>query len=217
MRGLHSHLVSKLLPLISAIVVDQTTDLIVGHGLLTLWQHTLSFGRWLRLSNSDILYFVLLCLSQILKDPPNSWFGQRLASKMLVSSALRKDGLWDDISVTTLAILLQELHYRSDHDCLVHLDVIIAVYVAFSRTVAPNGKHCITSVWLSYRIILGRIRMDDHMAKACKLLSASYFSHILELTSASLSDTGHSPRDLTSLAHLSTILLHDHPDSMHAS
>jgi hypothetical protein len=66
MRGLYNHLLSALLPLISAVIADQTaTDMTNGqHGLLTLWCHTLSFGRWLGLGNSHIFDLVLLYLNQ---------------------------------------------------------------------------------------------------------------------------------------------------------
>jgi hypothetical protein len=73
----------------------------------------------------------------------NFRFGQRLASKIVASSAispLPKSDLWDDIRVTALAILLQELHYCSHHDRFSHLDVTEAVYISFSQTIGSNGK-----------------------------------------------------------------------------
>jgi hypothetical protein len=144
MRSLHDQLLSSLLPFISTVLTDQTTrDIFVGQcGLLAPWRHTLSFGKWLGLSNLYSFSDLVGISETNLKEPTMPIFGQRLASQIMsAKSSLGHNDLHDDIGVTVLAILLQELYYCPHHDLHFHLDVTQAVYIAFYQFLGSNGKN----------------------------------------------------------------------------
>lgn len=55
--------------------------------------------------------------------------------------------------------------------------------------------------------------LDQHMSKACKMLSVSDFAHVLDLCQDSVTGNELSSMDATGLVHLSALLLDNAPQS----
>ena len=144
-------------------------------------------------------------------------FGKRLVAKIVsanlslpTSSAV--DPRVEELCCGTLAILLDEFHDCFESSRLSHLDVVIAAYLCFCRISGFNGKAFCSGYSQSLnRITPGWRKFDYHISRTCKALPVSDFAHVLDLCWESLSADGLSPKDLPSLVHLSTILLHEAP------
>lgn len=133
-------------------------------------------------------------------DGKSPFLGHHLASKLIsvlrdTPSVSRKQ--CDQSCVSTFAILLEELCYRTDDERPVHLDVIVAVYIAFAESL---GKEACA-------------QLDNNITKTSKSLAPLEFAHVLGLISDSLSAANVPTSQLVQLVHLSVVLLHDHPQS----
>lgn len=62
---------------------------------------------------------------------------------------------------------------------------------------------------------LGRTRMNTNLSRACKSLSPSHFSYILDLVGEGLTIPSTSEDSLAHLIELSILLLHNHPQGRH--
>lgn len=67
--------------------------------------------------------------------------------------------------------------------------------------------------WFDLGIFVGQGEMDIHTANACKLLSVTDFSHLMDLILEFLSNTqsNEGEMDTCNLIHLSVLLLHGAP------
>ncbi|KAJ6604425.1 Urb2/Npa2 family-domain-containing protein [Mycena vulgaris] len=99
--------------------------LFANNELMNLWLHTLSLGRWLKLTGDGMpLLGRKLC----------SWASN--PSTALIAQPDRLDGN----RTTSFAILTEELRWLPDGGRLPQLGVILATYVSLARLVGPNGQ-----------------------------------------------------------------------------
>lgn len=126
--------------------------------------------------------------------------GHTMASKLVLAlrSVHGKCGKHLELScVSTFSVLLEELSYRTDNQRTVHLDVVIAVYVAFAESLEAETRSL----------------LDILIAKICKRLPPPEFTRILDLISTTLSTENTPIEQLVQLVKLSVVLLHNHPQS----
>ncbi|TFK41397.1 Urb2/Npa2 family-domain-containing protein [Crucibulum laeve] len=181
-QQIHSQLTSATLPRMSSLTSEHISEqeLINSLDLTFGWHCLLTLGKWLDISEGT------------------SFFGQRLASK-IVALSQHTSGIsaLDKARISAMAIILQELHYRTEDESTSHLDLVVTVYISFARTVQPDSLD----------------HLDELISKTCKALSPSQFAHVLGLVSESLITIRDSQNILTHLVHLSAVLLHEHPQS----
>ncbi|RDB29584.1 hypothetical protein Hypma_015277 [Hypsizygus marmoreus] len=176
MLELHRYLWKTIYP--EALILGMEGSSVQIH-LLTLWCSLLTFGKWLGLTNADIPHV-----------------GKHLTIKMIQLPRPNRADTEDEIRVTTLSILFQELHYYHGESRLSHLDLILAAYLSFSGSLSLTGCQ----------------QVDGHLSKTCKDLSVSEFTHVLEVISESLENTtSQSPEVCTRLVQLSAVLMREHP------
>ncbi|KAF8641079.1 hypothetical protein AX17_000723 [Amanita inopinata Kibby_2008] len=123
-------------------------------------------------------------------------FGRELASKIIsMGDCQNKSAVLDDARVMVLMILFQELQHLPEEQ---HLDRIVAVYISFAPVLGINGRE----------------RLDAHMSRACRSLSASNYGYVSSVLSESLSShEDYSTERLVQLVYLATRLLSDHPQN----
>ncbi|KAJ7786075.1 Urb2/Npa2 family-domain-containing protein [Mycena metata] len=166
-----AHLQGRL----SAALTSRAEDTGVIFGseeLMTLWVHALSLGRWLKISGD-----------------PLPRLGRQLCSHA-VSAASHDDGT----HIAAFAILAEELHLTPEGDRLSQLDIILAIYVSFSRSTGPHDP-----------------RLDQRLAQTCSTLPVSEFCHVLDITFECMSDASCPAHNMPHLVHLAALLLSEHP------
>lgn len=160
-----------------------------------LWCSMLAFGHWLGVAK-----------------PLPPLMGRRLVAKVMATNTSQTNYQLSGLCVDSLAILIQELILCDESGRLLHLEAIVATYVAFWRLAESNGKsYRQPSGSISPLFIDWRIQLDFTLSKACKSISAQEFSHTLDLCSESLSAGGISHKDLKCLVHLTGLLMHEAP------
>ncbi|KAJ7042473.1 Urb2/Npa2 family-domain-containing protein [Mycena alexandri] len=167
-----AHLQGRL----SAALTSRAEDTGVISGseeLMNLWVHALSLGRWLKISGD-----------------PLPLLGRQLCSYAV--SAASHDELVRT-RIAAFAILAEELHLTLDGDRLSQLDIILATYVSFTRSIGHDQK------------------LDQRLSQTCTTLPVSEFCHVLDLTFECLSDAACSAHNMPHLVHLAALLLSEHP------
>ncbi|KII93436.1 hypothetical protein PLICRDRAFT_35642 [Plicaturopsis crispa FD-325 SS-3] len=182
MRAVYDAMLTHLRPSVSSLVGEGSY---AGHlddaSLLASWCRVQALHQWLQLQNDDLPQFGARLLANAVS------MSDRGATEATSSSA--------DARVATFAIVLGDLHASHGHDRASHLDLTLAAYVSLSRTSDPTCH----------------AEYDLLMSTAYKHLSATDFSHILNLIVESLSSKGHSYEDLVCIVHLATLTLREAP------
>jgi hypothetical protein len=109
--------------------------------------------------------------------------------------------LGEDISVLTVAIILQELQYRDPVEQSEQLDLVVATYISTIRTLSLQG----------------RTRLDDHIGRASRGLTPESYGHVLNLVGETLAQATLLPQTLADVIHLGILMLKEHPNSEFAS
>jgi len=142
MIALQEHCYALVLARMSTLTSEQTSrEMLFKHrDSLVMWCQLLSFGRWLQVS-SALSTFILLHDTDSAAGPTTSRFGQPLVTKILSHTNIDSINLQlADISAVTLAILLEEHHTYVGVQRLLHLDIIVAAYIALSRISSIYGE-----------------------------------------------------------------------------
>ncbi|KAH7921149.1 hypothetical protein BV22DRAFT_1038989 [Leucogyrophana mollusca] len=183
LKGLYDILQSTLAPQMAAYFA-QSTSTEQTHpecSKVAAWSHLLSLGHWLGYSESDTV-----CL------------GQNIAATLLRNS--RSSGRTPclespsgDICSSTLDLLFEELFSLPALDHSRRLDVIAAVYMAFSGDKETAAQ------------------FDRRVEQACKRLAMPDFSHLLGVLYDGIVHDDLLPAERARLVHLSSVLLHNAP------
>lgn len=125
MKQLHDSMYTAIQFKMTILVSEDTPveDLLSTNETLRAWCSVVAFGRWLQLEGSGLS------------------FGKNLISKIIpaTTSPLYNNLKMERACADALAILLEEFHQCPDIDRLSYLGVVVATYVALSRTPWHNG------------------------------------------------------------------------------
>jgi len=144
-----------------------------------------------------------------------TFIGRRLVSRViaLIGEIPSHSDKLDSICVATLSILLEEIHFCSNDQKPSQIDFVVAAYTVFCPVMQQPGQSRLSLLIMPLTLSLGQQRSDKCIGKICKVLSPTFFSHVLGLVSNSLSAAESSPNVRVQLVHLATVLLRDHPQS----
>ncbi|PPR01182.1 hypothetical protein CVT24_006058 [Panaeolus cyanescens] len=171
LRNLDEQLCKTLLPKLESGV--DNVELIEG------WQGLLKLNTWLNVREGK---------SQVIPH-----IGIRLASKLISHKLV---SVKEQAFLSTLAVLLQELGYKSEAERPRHLESVIACYIAFSNVVSNNSLK----------------PLDEELGKTIRKLVISDYVHLLDVVLESLSSRqSSSSANCVHVVHLATVLLREHP------
>ncbi|KAM6497881.1 Urb2/Npa2 family domain containing protein [Amanita muscaria] len=121
-------------------------------------------------------------------------FGLGLASS-IISRSKNVTTMDDEMRVMALAMTVQELQCIPESEQAAQLERIIAVYASFASDLDEKGWE----------------RLDVYLSRACNIVSASTYAHVLNLVSEMLASP--SPERMLSIVHLAIRLLKDYPQN----